>query len=83
MKHAIIEQILKEEFEELFFIMPPVDLISRGGNVSFKLMEKLYDNITTIVVMYDKQFFKFNDHVNLSHTEIIQKIDNFLKEIKQ
>lgn len=68
------EAITEEDYWYFLEVMPPVNYTIRGNSESFKLCERICQDITVIVAKIGSHYYKFQNEINLSHEQIIEYI---------
>lgn len=69
-----VSLITQDRFNYLLEVLPPEDWQRGGSSESFKLMERLSGNITTIAARIGNDYYEFNDNARMTHVAIIEKI---------
>lgn len=67
-------EVTEEQFTYGLSVLPPVDFISRGGNVTFKMLERLDGRITGVYACIEGRYYSFHDVCTISHDEIVAKV---------
>lgn len=66
-------EISKEDWWEMFEVLPPVDYVNWGKSQSFKMMERQYGSITGVYCRLGSQYFRFYDDIRTTHSDIVEK----------
>lgn len=68
------KEITKERFWEKLEVLPPVDWQRRGSHESFKIMERLCGNLTTICVRVGDRYFELVEDIRTPHEKLLELV---------
>lgn len=71
-----VEVITEELFDDQLEIIPPVDCCATHDSQTFKLAELFKQDITEIYAYYRGCFFRFRNRRDMTHREIIARIES-------
>lgn len=66
-------KITEKEYWYMLGQLPPMHWRSEGNTESFKMIEFITGNLTTIYAKIDDQYYEFVDYATLTHDQIIAK----------
>lgn len=67
-------EITEDRFIEMLEILPPVHWVRHGVSESFKMSERTSGSITGIFARIGNRFFEMQNHISMSHEDILRCI---------
>lgn len=75
---TVFREISEDAFVEALECLPPVGWVRQRHAESFKLSERLFDNITAVYCRLHtagaSRFFRFNDDIRTPHETIVERV---------
>jgi hypothetical protein len=68
------EEITEAEYDEAFFVLPPMKFHNLMGVESFRMTEFYSGNITTIYAMCEGRYWKFLDNADMDTHVLVDKV---------
>ncbi len=75
-----ISEITAEIYNDKLEMLPPVCWTTAAGVESFKMSERIFDNITSIYAKKGGRYFSFDDSIYLTPHMIADRVNDFIRQ---
>lgn len=75
-----ITEITAEIYNDHLEMLPPVCWTTAAGVESFKMSERIFDNITSIYAKRGNRYFSFDDSIYLTPHMIADRVKDFINQ---